>query len=324
MKHLLLAGMIAAVSGSVAGGAAGLPPPALGDGEAKPGYAFIAGDLAQNRIVKYGADGQPFWVYGGITPVDVWALDDGTVLAAYLPSKDTAGKSGVRLIGADKKTIFDFTFDDEIFSVQPLEDGNLLLAESHKGLVTEIDRTGKRIRSFPVVSKPSGHSTMRHVRLSKKGTVFVAEYRSGKIREYDRGGKLLRELDQKVCVDATPLPGGGLLASCWSEPDAKIVEYDAAGKAVWTLLPSDLPAGFDVNHLAESARLKNGNTLVTAACYHKNPAIKKGVPRAYIFEVTPQKKVLWKIIDPKSATRSCGVKVIPEAHLKTAVSERKE
>ena len=49
-------------------------------------------------------------------PIDVCAMPDGTVLIAYLTSPLTKNMGGVRRVGADQKTIFDFPFNDEIMS----------------------------------------------------------------------------------------------------------------------------------------------------------------------------------------------------------------
>ena len=274
---------------------------------AKPGYALITGDLCLDRITQYDADGKVTWVYGKVKPIDVWAMPDGTVLVAYLPSPQTANQGGVRLIAADQRTIFDFPFDDEIMSVQPLANGNFLIAECHFGRVTELDRTGKRIKSFQIMSKPSGHQTMRQVRLTAKGTILVGECYSHKLREYDLDGKLLKEHDLRFCYCPQPQPDGHILVACWNAPEAQVVELDADGKVVWRLTPAELPKEMAVSHIAESIRLSNGNTLVSASC----KAAGGNGPRAMLFEISPDKKVVWQMTDRDSSTWMTAVKQIP-------------
>ena len=275
---------------------------------AKPGYPLIIADYNKCRITKYDADGQPTWVYDKkLRPIDIWAMPDGTVLTAYLPSPFTANKGGVRLIDADQKTLFDYPFDDEIMSVQPLANGNFLIAECHFGRVTELDRTGKRIKSFTIKTKPSGHTTMRQIRLTAKGTLIVAECYSHKLREYDLDGNLLKEYDLRYCYCPQPQPNGHTLVACWNAPEAQVVELDADGKVVWNLKPAELPKEMGITHIAESIRLPSGNTLVSATC-------KAGGgtgPKAMLFEVTADKKVLWQLTDKNSSTWMTTAKQIP-------------
>ncbi|MBI5834751.1 MAG: hypothetical protein HZB16_20820 [Armatimonadetes bacterium] len=284
------------------------------DATVRPGYAFITGDLGLNRITKYDAAGKPYWYYTQISPIDVWPMPDGTVLAAYLPSPLTAGKGGVRLINPDQSTVFDFAFDDEIMSVQPLTNGHFLLAECHFGRITEFDRQGQRIKSFNVLTPPSGHTTMRQIRLMPDGSLVAAECYSHKLRTYSRDGKLLREIDQEYPYCPFVLPNGNVLVGCWNHPKAKVVEFDAKGQLIWTLLPAELPPAMNVTHISEAIRLASGNTLVSVCC----GAGGAGVARAMLFEVTPEKKVVWQITDRVSATRVSTVKVIGPEHLKAA------
>jgi hypothetical protein len=273
----------------------------------KPGYSFITADIGQSRITKYDADGNVTWEYDKINPIDVWAMPDGTEHTAYLPSKLTKNKGGVRLIAADKTTVFDFPYDDEIMSVQPMTNGNFLIAECHKGRVTELDRSGKQIHSFRVKTKPCGHRTMRQIRLSVNGTIIIGECYSHKLREYDLKGNLLKEHDLEYCYCPQPQPNGNVLVACWNAPKAQVVELDPSGKAVWRLTPDELPKEMKVSHIAETIRLPNGNTLVSTACR----ASKSAGPKTMLFEITPEKKVIWQLVDHKSSTRLTAVKLIP-------------
>lgn len=288
----------------------GLAAPVPGPAEfsAKPGYPFIIADYEQNRVVEYNADGVPTWVYEGqVKPLDAWAMPDGSVLMTYLPSPLTKNLGGVRGVGADQKTLFDIPLDDEIFAVQPLDNGNFLVGECHFARISEMDRTGKRIRSFQIRSKPSGHTTMRQLRLTPQGTILVGEAYNHKIREYDFAGTLLKEQDLRFAHYPLPLPDGHILTACWNAPEAQVVETDAAGKVVWNLKPADLPKGMDVTHIAGTIRLANGNTLVTVSC---KPGGGTG-PRPMLFEITPEKKVVWQLVDKTSASLATGVKLIP-------------
>jgi hypothetical protein len=279
----------------------------------KPGYAFLLSDLESFRVAKYDAEGREFWSYDGIRPIDAWPLDDGSLLIAYLPSAHTKGKGGVRKIDAMKKTIFDYPFDDEIMSVQPLPNGNFLIVECHKGLITEMNDRGEKIRSFPVITKPCGHQTCRQIRLTNKGTLLAAECYSHKLREYSLEGKFLRETNLRFVYYPQPLPDDHVLCACWNHPEAQVVELDENRQAVWGFKESELPKEMCVTHIAGLLRLGTGNTLVSASC--KANASNRGKACTMLFEITPDKKIVWQMIDPKGSTWMTVVRLLPQSHL---------
>ena len=194
-----------------------------------PGYEILTADLRKHEIVKYDANGKMAWRYA-LRAVDVWAMPDGTVLAAYLPSKATNGKGGVRWISADKKTLFDYSAADEIMAVQPLENGNFLMAECFSGLVTEMTLKGERIRSFKIKTPPSKHTTMRRVRLTNEGNVIVNECYSDKFRIYDRTGNLLREENIVRPTGSFTEKNGNILISSWNAGTSRLLELDPREK----------------------------------------------------------------------------------------------
>lgn len=276
--------------------------------DGRPGYGIITADLNRSLITKFNADGEAVWTYEKVKCIDVWALRDGNVLTSYLPSKQTLGKGGVRLIGPDKETLFDYSEPEEEFmGVQPLDNGNFLMAECHKGLVTEMNLKGERIRSFNVKTKPSGHKTMRRIRLTPRGTVVVNECYTHKLREYEMDGTLVSEVDLMLNCGSQPQPNGNTLVSCWVPHKAQIVELDPAGNIVWQIKPAELPKEMAVVNFSEAIRLPNGNILTGASCKHS----KAEGPRAMLFELTPDKKVVWQIRDVKGTSQVTTIKPVP-------------
>lgn len=270
---------------------------------AGPGYAFIACDVDTFEITKFNAAGEASWVYSEVRPIDAWAMPDGAVLVSYLPSPRTGGKGGVRLIGADKKTIFDFPYNDEIMSCQPLANGNILINECDAGRITEIDRAGKSLRSFEVKAKGMGHKTARLIRLTPQNTVLVGECYSHKLREYDFAGTMIKEWDLPMAYSASRLANGNTLISGYKP--AQLAEIDPSGKTVWTLTAGDLPAELNIGSFCESTRLANGNTLVACASRSSKPG-----PRVVYLEVSPDKEVVWKMMEPSRARETTSLKII--------------
>ncbi len=275
-----------------------------GTNAAPPGYAFIACDVDTYEITRFNAAGEPVWVYSLVRPIDAWPMPDGSVLVSYLPSPRTDNKGGVRLIDANKQTIFDFAYNDEIMSCQPMTNGNILINECGAGRITEIDRAGKSLRSFNVQAKGKGHQTARFIRLTPQDTVLVAECYSHKLREYDFTGKTLKEWDLPMAYSASRLANGNTLISGYKP--AHLAEVDPAGKTVWTLTAADLPLGLNIGSFCESTRLASGNTLIACASRSSRPG-----PRVVYLEVSPDKRVVWKQMEPSRPRETTSLKLIP-------------
>ncbi|MEI7729542.1 MAG: hypothetical protein WCO56_08210 [Verrucomicrobiota bacterium] len=270
----------------------------------KPGYPFIACDVDTYEITKFNADGEPVWVYSQVRPIDAWPMPDGAVLVAYLPSPRTGKKGGVRLISADKQTLFDYQYEDEIMSCQPMPNGNILINECDAGRITEIDRQGQPLRSFNVKAKGKGHATARFIRLTPQNTVLVGECYSHKLREYDFTGKLLKEWDLPMAYSASRLANGNTLISGYKP--AQVVEVDPAGKIVWTLTATNLPTELNIGSFCESTRLASGNTLIACASRSSKPGA-----RVVFLEVALDKRIVWKQMEPSHTRETTAVKPIP-------------
>jgi len=269
-----------------------------------PGYGFIACDVDTCEITAFNKAGEPVWVYSDVRPIDAWPMADGSVLVAYLPSPRTGNKGGVRLIAADKRTVFDYPYADEIMSCQPMTNGNILVNECDAGRITEIDRQGKALRSFDVLAKGKGHQTARLIRLTPQGTVLVGECYSHKLREYDFTGKLLKEWSLTMAYSASRLANGNTLISGYKP--AQVAEVDPAGHTVWTLTPADLSPELNIGSFCESTRLANGNTLIACASRSSKPG-----PRAVYLEVSADKRVVWKQMETSRTRETTALKPIP-------------
>lgn len=271
---------------------------------AQPGFAFIACDVDSYEITRFNASGEPLWSYSEVRPIDVWPMAGDSTLVAYLPSPRTNNKGGVRLISAEKKTLFDYTYNDEIMSCQPLTNGNVLINECAAGRITEIDSHGKPLRSFDIKAKGLGHKSARFIRLTPQDTVLVAECYSHKLREYDFTGKVLNEWDLPMVYSASRLANGNTLISGYTP--AQLKEVDPQGRTIWTLTAADLPSELNIGSFCESTRLANGNTLIACASRFSKPGA-----RVVYLEVTPDKHVVWKQMEPSRTRETTALKPIP-------------
>jgi len=268
------------------------------------GFDFLVGDVDAYAVAKYTREGKRVWEYTEVRAIDAWLMADGNVLVAFLPSDKTAGKSGVRIVSPDKKTLFEYLAPEgEVMSCCPLTNGNVLVAETHMGRVVEVDRKGTVVSAFDVKAKGMGHKAIRMIRLTQEGTVLVAECYSHFLREYSREGKFLREFPVKMAYCAQRLANGNTLITGYNP--AVVVEMDREGKVIWQVGAADLPSDFGVANFCEVHRLSNGNTLVSNC-------IRKSVKdKVVIFEITPDKKVVWQLRDSEVIKGLTSVKPMP-------------
>lgn len=270
----------------------------------QPGYGFIACDVDTYEISRFNERGDVVWTYTQVRPIDAWPMADGAVLVSYLPSARTGNKGGVRLVAPDGHTVFDHSYNDEIMSCQPMANGNILINECGAGRITEITAQGKTVRSFEVVAKGKGHQTARFIRLTPQNTVLVAECYSHKLREYEFSGKVVAEWTLTMAYSASRLTNGNTLISGYKP--AALAEVNPAGQTVWTMSAADLPADLNIGSFCESTRLSNGNTLIACASRSSKPG-----SRVVYLEVTPEKRVAWKQLEPSRARETTSVKLIP-------------
>lgn len=131
----------------------------------------------------------------------------------------------------------------------------------------------------------------------ENGLTMIAESGPARLIEVDREGKIHREFKLKVNQPnphsdtrlVRKIPNGNYLVA--HESDGVVREYDASGKVVWEyevpLFGKERKAGHGPeafgNSVFSASRLPNGNTLIGAGNGHS------------ILEVTPEKKLVWKI-----------------------------
>lgn len=202
---------------------------------------------AQHRVLVQGngklaivdAKGQLEWEmpWGGIH--DVHVLANGNIMVQQGASKvaeiDPKAKKTVWLYdsgamnGNKGKPV-------EVHAFQPLDDGNILIAESGIGRIIEIDRKGAIQHEIKLkVKNPSPHRDTRLVRKLASGNYLVCHEGDGAVREYDAKGTVVWEYDVPL-FDQTPRGGHG--------PEA------------WG------------NQAFAALRLKNGNTLISTGNGH--------------------------------------------------------
>lgn len=173
----------------------------------------------------------------------------------------------------------------EVHSCQMLPGDILLVGETHDdaSYLREIDcKTKKIVKSVKLTGLGDKHGSFRQVRKTKEGTYLISY--GGGSREYDAKGTLLRDFPGGRYA-IIRLPNKNTLIGCGDTHN--VIEVNPDNKIVWEIKQNDLE-GVTLGFAGGLQRLPNGNTIITNWGGHggtKGPAV---------FEVTPDKKIVWK------------------------------
>ena len=262
------------------------PSPALPITGNLPGRVLVGGS---GRVFILGQDGSVVWTQSSHLTHDAWMLSNGNILFAD-------GES-VTEITPEHKIIFQYKSKEQhgggTYSCQRLANGNTLIGENSAGRVLEVDSTGKivfELATSPV--KPGAHQNMRMARKLENGNYLVCQSGANLVKEYAPDGKVVMEIKTpKLAFAAIRTPAGTTLVSTLDH----IIEYDTAGKAVWQFANTDLP-GVTITNMTGMHLMESGNLAV--GCY----AAYKGKEGNALFEITHDKKLVWRFSDPRAGT----------------------
>ncbi len=159
---------------------------------------------AQHRLICQGngklaivePDGKTSWAmdWGGIH--DIHVLANGNIMVQQGNNKV------VEIDSQEKKVVWSYdsktqnsTKDDEAVEVhafQPLENGNVMIAESGRARIIEVDRDGTIQKEIKLhVNHPHPHRDTRLVRKLNNGNYLVCHEGDGVVREYDEQGNVV-------------------------------------------------------------------------------------------------------------------------------------
>ena len=256
---------------------------------------FIAGPSFTGIIAE---DGSEEWNSGKAAARDGFVLPNGNALIAWTDE--------VKEITRKHEVLFHYAKsaeNGEIGTVQRLENGRTLITElGKKPRLLEVDADGKIEVDVPLQPETdNAHMQTRMARKLANGNYLAPHLLAFKVKEYTSEGKVV----QQFSTDLEDL--GGRAAENWPftairlanghtlvnlTHGNKTVEMGADGKVVWKISNDDFP---DLKPFADpcgAQRLPNGNTVICS--YASQEAIK-------VFEVTPEKKIVWKYTGPHRA-----------------------
>jgi hypothetical protein len=300
-------------------------PPAKGDGPARHDFLYC-GEWQTDRpgeSMYLVRGGKVVWTH---TIPDKEELDDCTMLSNGHIVFARKGYGASEIVpdlkaGQGGEIVWDYKADpkSEVHSVQPIgTDKVLIMQNGTPPRLMLIDKASGAIeRSIEMEAKPQVHGQFRHVRMTAQGTFLVAHLNLGLVREYASDGKtVIWEVPAPSAWAAVRLKNGNTLIS--GNQHKYVREVNPAKQVVWELGPQDLD--FPLFTVQEAERLANGNTIVNSWVSTHDLPKDAWSSTVQVFEVTPDKKVVWKLrawkdpnLGPASSTQILDEPGVPEA-----------
>lgn len=256
---------------------------------------FVAGPSFTGII---GEDNSEVWNSGRPGARDGYVLPSGNVLIAW--------SDEVKEFTREKQVIFSYQLsavNKEIGTVQRLPSGRTLITElGPKPRLMEVNADRTIAVDCPLQPETdNAHMQTRMARKRANGNYLVPHLLAFQVKEYRPSGEVVRSI--KTDLDSL----GGRPAENWPftaieltsgnvvvnlTHGNKTVEFDREGKVVWQVSNADFPNEKPFVDPCGGQRLPNGNTVI--ASYGSQGAIK-------VFEVTPDKKLVWTYTGPHRA-----------------------
>jgi len=249
-------------------------------------------------------EGKVEWQYPVTGPAnDAWLLPNGNVLFS--------DRNSATEVTREKQIAWQYKAADEpkgqeIHAVQPLPDGNRLVAQNgHPARIMEIAPDGKVVKEIRIeTSIKNPHAHFRQVRKTLDGTYIGGLVGEPEVKEYDGDGKVIRTFAvPRHGFGAVRLPDGNTLIPCGD--GHALIEFDKDGNEVWRLDEDDIP-GNPLRFVAGVQRLPNGNTVIANWLGHGGHTGKQ----AQLLEVTRDKKLVWQLWDPRTFGNLSSVHVL--------------
>ncbi len=269
--------------GAASGGAAGSGGQA--GGPSGPIEHHVMAIEYPGRLVELSAKGELLWEHS--TPslsVMFNVLPNGNVFFPH------GGNSpGAQEVNKNHDVVWSYTSTaGELLGGERLANGNSLLGEGGPALALELDPAKTVVRSIAVpTSTGAAHTQIRHLHRLENGNILAALEGEGVAREFDKDGVMVWEYKNVTDIhEAIRLPNGNTLIG--GGTSKKVLEVTSAGQIAWEFGEADDPT-LGLKFVTSIQVLKNGNLIVG------NWVGGGGGAGVHAFEVTREKKVVWKL-----------------------------
>lgn len=262
------------------------------------GKRYVVDDYSSGKVCVIEADGSISRSYPAPDCNDVWILPDEHILF-------TTGH-GAREVDGAGKTVFEYKSTSEIYATQRLPNGNTFIGECLTGRLLEVAPDGTNIvKAINILHGRKGeHGFIRNARVLANGHYLVAHYVGRHATEYDEAGQIVWDYEAPSGVHSvTRLSNGNTVIACADNgrPCIQIVTPDK--KVAWEFSNSDL-TGDPLKFMTGFQLLPNGHYLFTNWLGHG-----KFGQAPHIYEVTPEKKVVWTMSDFKNFKTVSSIQV---------------
>jgi len=261
---------------------------------------YGAGD--KNRIIEVSEEGRITWEHRPPSIcVHCRPLPNGHVVYAY-----GGNPTGVREVDREQRVVWNYVSKcEQILTCERLANGLTLAAEQGPCRVVGIDRDGKTTLSIDIpVQAKAAHNQMRCIHLLENGNVLVANEADAVVREVSPDGRLVWECPAgKDVHEALRLKNGNTLIGCGS--DKRVIEVTPEKKVVWELKAADVPE-LNLTWITGLQVLDNGHFVIG------NFLRGQEGNGAHAFEITRDKKIVWKFADHDLVKLATNVKVLEE------------
>ena len=272
------------------------------DGPIKHRLVLAEYGKGPNRLLELDSDGKQVWEYTPPSTTVIFEVQpDGNILFGY------GGKpTGVREITPRGVQVFDYVSKSmQVFGCSRLPNGNTLVAEQGPCQAVEVNSKGEVVHVTPLhTNQTEYHLQVRNIHKLANGNILAAHEGEGAVREVDPDGNVLWEYTGVENVgDAQRLENGNTLISCGTQK--RVIEVTPDKKIAWEFGAGDAPE-LNITWVSSIQQLKHGNLIVGNFLRGQES---KG---AHAFEVTRDKKVVWKWDDHSLIKSLTTVRVIEE------------
>lgn len=237
-----------------------------------------------NRMLRLDGQGKVAWEHLPPSIAVIFeVLPNGNILYAY------GGKpTGVREITPNGREVFNYVSQcPQVLGCTRLPNGNTVLAEQGPCRAVEVDPKGRVVHVTPLTTHHEGyHLQVRNIHQLPNGNILAAHEGEGAVREVDRMGRVVWEhTGVENAGDAQRLANGNTLISCGTQK--RVIEVTPDHRIAWEFTAKDAPE-VNLTWASSIQQLKNGNLLIGNFLRGQEG---RG---AHVFEVTRDKRVVWK------------------------------
>ena len=271
-------------------------PPTLAPQSGLTAHDFLYAGEAKERRIFIVRKGAVVWTYDDPTGrgeiSDAMLLSNGNVLLAH--------QYAVKIVAPDKKVVWNYEAPagTEIHTAMPIGlDRVLFVQNGDPAMVKVVNiKSGATEKQFALpTGNPKGvHGQFRHARLTPAGTLLVAHIDMKKVCEYDSNGKEIWSFPTATPWGVDALPNGNVLIT----DSEGVREVTRRGDVAWSYAKTE-GAALKLDSLQLAWRLPNGNTILNNWVNEWNGPIDLTNPPIQAIEVTPDKKVVWKLSEWK-------------------------